>query len=261
MTNQKSGKAQSVKKGANVRIATTMLIGAITLFGVSACSTSAKPTANASQVATATSPVTTATETAKSTTTVDANKVPTSVSNVGEYGENIYDAAKANDWKQATAKLSSLKKAANGLDANIKNEDPNEDKLDDTLAALNKAVAAKNQLATMREANRVTLLATNLSAPFNPPVPVQVSLLDYYGRQLEIGVAANDINQLQATAKDMQKTWSELRPAIESKGASQEAQKFDKLVAQVQAASSPKDYSRLATTVLDEVDNLEKVFK
>jgi len=30
--------------------------------------------------------------------------VPTSLSNAGEYGENVYDYAKANDWKNADVK-------------------------------------------------------------------------------------------------------------------------------------------------------------
>lgn len=191
----------------------------------------------------------------------NANQVPTSVSQVGEAGENIYDAAKANNWTQATAKLNSLKDAAKQLDTESKiSENPNEDQLDTVIAGLNKAVPAKNRLATMRAANEVTRLAANLSALFNPQVPVSVALLDYYGRQLEIGVAAQDMTQLKTTAKDMQQTWNALRPAVESHGGSAEAKKFNNLVTSVEAAKSFNDYSHLATPVLEQVDNLEKVF-
>lgn len=191
----------------------------------------------------------------------NTNSVPTSVSQVGEYGENIYEAAQANNWTQATAKLTSLKDAAKKIDTESKiSENPNEDQLDAAIAALNKAVPAKNKLATMRAANQTTLLAANLSAPFNPPVPVQVTLLDYYGRQLEIGAAANNMNQLKETAKDMSRTWNALRPAVESHGGSAQAQQFDHLVARVEAAKSSNEYGSLATPVLNQVDNLEKVF-
>ena len=194
-------------------------------------------------------------------TTSKTNQVPTSVSEVGEVGENIYDAAKAKDWTQARAKFNSLKDAAKRLDKDSRiNENPNEDQLDTAIAALNKSVSAKDQLATMREANQVTLLATNLSKPFHPSVPVQVNLLDYYGRQLEIGVMAKDMTQINATAKDISSTWNAVRPEVESHGGSAQAQKFDNLVAQVQAAKSDNEYGLLATAVLDQVDNLEKVF-
>ena len=35
---------------------------------------------------------------------------------------------------------------------------------------------------------------------------------------------------------------------------------LSRLIAQVEAAQSPADFGKLATPVLDEVDNLEKVF-
>lgn len=197
---------------------------------------------------------------AATTTTTNSNSVPTSVSQVAEYGEDIYDAAKANNWTESTAKLNSLKNAAKRIDNESKiSENPSEDKLDGAIAALDKAVPAHQQLATMRDANQVTLLAANLSVPFNPPVPVQVPLLDYYGRQLEIGAVANDMTQLQATAKDMSRTWNAVRSAVESHGGSAQAQQFDNLVARVQAAKSSKEYGSLATSVLNQVDNLEKV--
>ena len=140
-------------------------------------------------------------------------------------------------------------------------QNPNEDQLDGAIAALEKSIPVKDQLVTMRDANRVTLLAANLSKPFNPPVPVQVTLLDYYGRQLEIGAAANDITQLKQTASNISGNWNALRPVIESHGGSAEAQKFDHLVARVETAKSVNEYSSLATPLLNQVDNLEKVFK
>lgn len=190
-----------------------------------------------------------------------ANQVPTSITKVGEYGENIYDAAQANNWTQATTNLTSLQQAAKQLDNEPRiGENPNEDQLDGVIAALDKSVPAKDRLATMRTANQVTLLAANLSAPFNPQVPVPVVKLDYYGRQLQVGAVANNMNQLQETAKGISQTWNAIRPTIESHGGSAQAQKFNSLVAQVEAAKSSTQYSSLATPFLNQVDNLEKVF-
>jgi len=198
---------------------------------------------------------------AATTTTTNTNNVPTSVSQVGEDGENIYEAAKASNWTQVTAKLTLLKNAAKKIDTESKiSENPNEDQLDAAITALNKAVPAKNKLATMRAANQTTLLAANLSPQFNSPVPVQVTLLDYYGRQLEIGAAANNMNQLKETAKDMSRTWHAVRPVVESRGGAAQAQQFDHLVARVEAAKSSNEYGSLSTPVLNQVDNLEKVF-
>ena len=58
----------------------------------------------------------------------------------------------------------------------------------------------------------------------------------------------------------MRRTWNSLRPSNESHSPA-EKKKFDALVARVESARTPTDYERVATPVLDEVDNLEKLFE
>jgi hypothetical protein len=57
----------------------------------------------------------------------------------------------------------------------------------------------------------------------------------------------------------MRQAWNSLRPTIEAHSKT-EAKKFEALVAQVESAKTPADYTRVATPVLNEVDNLEKLF-
>jgi hypothetical protein len=57
----------------------------------------------------------------------------------------------------------------------------------------------------------------------------------------------------------MRQTWDGLRPTIETHSAT-EAKRFEALVARVESAKTPADHARVATTVLNEVDNLEKLF-
>ena len=59
----------------------------------------------------------------------------------------------------------------------------------------------------------------------------------------------------------MRRTWNAVRPSILARGGTTQVQKFDGLVASVEAAKLSRDYAHLATPVLDEVDNLEKVFQ
>ena len=185
--------------------------------------------------------------------------VPKSVFDAGEYGENIYDYAKVNDWQRAGDKLAALKDAVRKVRADVKNQSATVDRLDAEAAALDGAVTAKDRQAAMRTANQVTRDVAEMTTAYKLSVPVEVSKLDYCGRELEIWAEAKDTNKLQATVREMRRTWNALRPSVESiRGA--EAKKFDGLVVQVEAAKAPADYSRLAKVVLDEVDNLEKVF-
>ncbi|MCW5318587.1 hypothetical protein GTQ43_34270 [Nostoc sp. KVJ3] len=195
-------------------------------------------------------------------TEVNDDKVPTSLSQVGEYGESVYDMAKANDWTKATANLNLLENAAKSLHTEIKGDNkPELAQLNFKIAALTQAVTTKNRISAMHKANQVTLIAANITREFKPKVPVEVTLLDYYGRELEIWSATGNTSNLKTTASEMRRTWNAVRTSILARGGTTQVQKFDVLVASIEAAKSSKDYARLATPILDEVDNLEKVFK
>jgi hypothetical protein len=225
---------------------------------LNACSSGPQTAANSNNAAGTTSN-TAATPATASPTATTKEIVPTSLSNAGEYAENIYDYAKANDWKNANVKLASLTDAVKKVRAEVKNQSAAVDRLDADVAALEHAVAAKDRQATMRQANQVTLEAANMTTAYKLSVPVEVTRLDYYGRELEVWAQANDANKLQATAREMRREWDTLRPSIEAHSAT-EARKFDALVAQVESAKTPAEYGRVATSVLNEVDNLEKLF-
>jgi hypothetical protein len=241
----------------------TVALGAIALIiflmiWLNACSSTSLSTTNMHKAAT--TGAAPAATTASSTASKPAGEsVPTSLSNAGEYGENVYDYAKANDWKNAGVKLAALKDAVKMVSTDIQDQSAAADRLSANVAAVDRAVTAKDRQAAMREANQVTLDVADITAAYKLTVPVEVTRLDYYGRELEVWAQALDANKLQATARDMRRTWDSLRPSVEAHKAA-EAKRFDALVAQVESARTSADYARVATPVLNEVDNLEKLF-
>ena len=188
-------------------------------------------------------------------------KTPASLSAIGEFGENVYDLAKAGAWTKAATKLGALKDAVKGLAADSAAVPADQDQLGHHVAVLDEAVTAKNRQAAMREANRVTLIVANMTEPFDPKVPVDVTRLDYYGRELEVWAAAEDMDKLKATADDMLEVWDRLRPTIVAHKGAATAKRFDRLMAQVEVAKSSREYGHAATPVLEAVDMLEEVFK
>ena len=48
--------------------------------------------------------------------------VPASLSNAGEYGENVYDYAKAKDWKSANTKMVALRDAVEQVRSDVKDK-------------------------------------------------------------------------------------------------------------------------------------------
>jgi hypothetical protein len=189
-----------------------------------------------------------------------ADSVPTSLHEVGEYGELVYDAAKARDWRKTTVDLARLKSAARQLRLDLPSA-PDLPRLRTALTALETAAARKDRLATMRQANQVTLIAANMTDPFHPVVPPDVVRLDYLGRELEIWAEARDAARLQSTAAELTRTWHSVRPAIEARGPTPLSKDFGDLVARVRSARSFDDYARLAPRLLEAVDRLEGVFR
>jgi len=186
--------------------------------------------------------------------------VPPALAQMGEYGENIYDAAKAGKWKDAESKLASLKNTVQSSAQDLSGAPNERGQLDATLTALDHAVPHHDKSATMRDANQVTFLAAELTAPYHPKIPSEVARLDFDGRELEIWSAAHNVPKLKRTAEDIHHTWDQVRPEVEAHNGQSAAKGFDALVAKVDHAHTAAQYHAVANPLLDQVDKLESVF-
>jgi hypothetical protein len=195
-----------------------------------------------------------------SNTVVENVDVPSSLIGAGEFAENIYDHAAANDWKSAAVSVQALGEAAKKVRADVRHRSDVKVALDGHVLALDRAVGEHNRWVAMREANQVTLAVAELTAVYKVRVPVELMRLDYYGRELEIWAEAKDMARLRATSAQMVEEWDRLRPAIDARSPATEGQKVGDLLAQVEAAQTAADYARLSKPVLDEVDHLETFF-
>jgi hypothetical protein len=191
----------------------------------------------------------------------ESAKPPKSLGEVDEYGENFYDYAKAQKWEKAAGKLAALKKEAEALEAELKDDD--KETLAKHVAALEKAVAEKDQVAGMIASNQITLLTSKLGEAYPHKVPSEVAKIDFLGREVEIWSLAKDDAKLKSSSSALQKSWKKVRPAVIAKGekGKTEAKKVDGLVAKLKAAKSPDECLAAAGPILDAVDDLEDVFK
>jgi hypothetical protein len=188
-------------------------------------------------------------------TTAPASNVPKAVVDVGTYGEDLYDEAKAGNWAKAKTLMDSLDASARALNAQQRTA------LSGTVATLRGAIVAQRRDAALDAANRVTYLAAQISEPYKPATPVAVVMLDYYGRELEIWSGRGSMAKLLSTSSDLRGTWNAVKPTVVRAGGAAAAAKTDGLVAKLFVAKSPGDYAKLATPFLDVVDELEKPFE
>lgn len=185
-----------------------------------------------------------------------APTVPADIEGLGHHAENAFDMTKAGDWAKAKASTDSLEQAvAGGQNARSA---PTYGAM---MVELRRAVTTRQRRAAMIAANRLTELGARLSEPFGPAVPADVTLLDYYGRELEIWAASGDLGKLRETADAVGKTWDRLQAQVEQRGGSAEAARFGDLVKRVRQSRTPREFGALATPILDEVDKLEVVFQ
>jgi 6,7-dimethyl-8-ribityllumazine synthase len=113
----------------------------------------------------------------------------------------------------------------------------------------------------MNFANGVTRLVADLSTEYRMPVPYALVLLDYYGRELELGIAAGDRIRLARATADLQQTWNRFAETVLQRGAVDDARRMTDSVAQLVGARVPGDFVAPTGEELAAVDALKRLFK
>ena len=244
--------AASLKRLWKLSRVVSALIAGVLAVGLVGCSSS--PPKEAEHAATVA-------DSSASDAPFDTTRVLAIIEGVSASSEDLYDMAKAGDWMKAAAGVDSLKEFSQQLRSTVSGRAEQQDRLGKAVAALDLGVGSKDRLVAMREANAVTLVGIDLDAEFMPLVPADVARLDYYGRELEIGAESGDLKILQQAADGARSAWAAVSPAVEAHGGTAEAKKFSALMTKTESAKTPADFGRLATPILEEVDNLERVFE
>jgi hypothetical protein len=204
---------------------------------------------------------TTTTPAVATTTTATQPALPSpaaATEEIGHYAENLYDWGRTGDWTKAQADLAALKSAVAKLESTGAVTDIHG--ANERVATIEKAVQAHNARALTHAANDMTRVAAEINRQFNPPVPVEVTLLDYDGRELELWSEERNTAKLNETRTRLQETWNAVRPALVANGGTAEATQFDTLVTQLTKAKTAKDFAATAKPILDSVDLLENAF-
>jgi hypothetical protein len=194
----------------------------------------------------------------KTPTNVEAEQ---SIQTIEATSQNVYENVKASQWEQASDELSKLKQARNDLKSSGlgKGSDQYVDRIS---MDLQKQIGQKDRLPAMESANQLTRAAMDLGEPVPSTTPKELSLLDYYGRELEIGVISNDKNKLSAASRDIKHTWNAIKPKVEAQegGKGGHVAQFDQLVKQLDKAKSTQDYQKVSGKFTDHVDAMQGLY-
>jgi|GEM_PF-6004753 len=181
------------------------------------------------------------------------------VDTIGQTSEDLYDDVRSEQWQKASEKMPILKQANSDLKASelSKGSDQYVSRLTNDL---DKHIQQQKRLPAMESANELTRISMDLGEPVAATLPKELSLLDYYGRELEIGAMSNDQNKLHSATRDIKSTWSKLKPKVQEQGKAGEEKQFDQLVKKLEKAKSNQEYQQLATQILEQVDHLGGLF-
>jgi hypothetical protein len=184
---------------------------------------------------------------------------PSSLVQVGESAENVFDSARSGAWPTAEVRLHALRQAAEALPEQLPKPDL-VSRLHVQLASLEQRVAEKEQIGAMEDANGITRLAAELAAQYRTTVPYEIVMLDYYGRQLEVGIAAGNQATLTRASADLRQAWNQVEPTNLRRVHVEDAKQFTAIVVNLERARRPADFVAPTRAELDAVDRLEAIF-
>jgi hypothetical protein len=187
-----------------------------------------------------------------------ADRPPASLLSVGDAAVDVFDAAWQSDWRRAGLGLLSVNEAATEI------PDPSKpdlvEQLHDNIAAVTDGIEARQQATTMTAANAITQVVAEMSAEYERAVPYDVKMLGYYGRQIELGIAAGRPAVAVKAASDLATVWHRIEPAIVRRGYADEAGRFTDLVAELTGAAQPGDLVAPVSAELAAVPRIERLF-
>jgi len=190
-----------------------------------------------------------------------SNFIATELDSLAGGAEEIFNLALAGNLERAGKRLDTLKKKAAALDLVRDEADlillP---QLQRTIADLEKALAAKSHLDTMRTSNRITLISAALAVPYKPRIPTEVSLLEYNGRELEIWSEVKRMDKLSSIVIRMHLAWQTLMPKLIEFNGGKELKRFSELMMHLEQARTVEEYDRLAKQILAGTATLEAIF-
>jgi len=176
---------------------------------------------------------------------------------ISQLSQHIYKLAKITHWRKAKAENKKLQILIKNLNPKIRQFT----KLTNKMYLLDNAIDNKDAQIAMRTANQITFIVAKMNKNFSKKIPVEVTLLNYYERELEIWIPTGNKPWLSKTSKNINRTWLSIRPLVLAHGDTREAHKFDLLINTLNHASLFNEYTQITTLLQKEQDNLEKVFQ
>jgi hypothetical protein len=196
----------------------------------------------------------------KSRDAVSADRPPMALKQLNDDAVSLFDAVRKGDWAAADIGLASVKEATSNLPSRLPYPDV-VSQLRSRVHALAGAVHARRTIASLDDANNATKLVAEIADQYQVRVPFEISMLAYYGRQLELGAASQRSSVLKNAAVDLRSTWDRIEPTVLRRGDIADARSLTDVIVQLDAARRPADFAKAAEAELAIASRLRETFE
>ena len=194
----------------------------------------------------------------QSTSNANLNELEQLIGNA----KDIYERIEVNHWRHLDKKLSSIVKIEQFLPSvTSENDMPYYKNLMGVTSELERAIVSQDRIVAMKSANKVMILGARLAEAHNSHVPINVAVIAYCGRKLEILSETENVLDLSDTVAKLHLSWQQLIPLVSANGGIKEIKRFAEIMKRLESAKTPDEYGRLASSVVEEIDIIEKIFK
>ena len=185
-----------------------------------------------------------------------ADAPPRAVVEAGDAARYLFDAARDGRWHEADSQLAALQTDAANLPES-RGEPALRRSLRTRMRQLSGAVGRRQRVRTMEAANEVAHITADLTQTYHTIMPAQLPLLDYYGRQLQIGIAARRPALIRHATANIREAWNAVRRDYERRARVDDVRRLTDIVVSLEGAKRQSDIERLARAELEEVGRLE----
>jgi len=193
-------------------------------------------------------------------TVPSADRRPLALSEVDDAARYLFESARESKWMDANAQLQVLQHVFEDLPRGLQSADVALS-LRTRMRELPDTVAQHDRVRTMEAANAITRAVIGLSAQFQSRVPAQIPTLAYLGRQIELGIAAQQPALIARATADIRQTWNEVRPQLEHAGHAADVRRMTDIVVSLEGTNQTAEEASLARAELDAVSHLEAELK
>ena len=191
--------------------------------------------------------------------------LPNVVLSVSEDAEDVVDLFLKNDWADAQTLVNNISKNEADIESEMnRNHMPHScaDEFNYFVFRL-KELARKKQQPVMASlaANQITALLIDLQDHYTYIVPLEISRMDYLGREIILLARMPDnYGLLDKRISQLRQMWDTFKPDVKRRNGDKIAAQVDHVIGDFQKSASQEQMTNAGSRILDLVDRLETLF-